>query len=241
MFGKFRHFIRRLRSSYTHEEVEKAEYIFYLEYLQKGMVVFDVGSNIGELSMIFSKFVGSTGIVHAFEACQGTFEQSSGILNLAGKKNIILNHVALSDKNENIKLYIYGPEYSGWNTIADRPLKNYGIDKTPVAEEYVEAITIDTYCENNGIRQIDLLKIDVEGAEYQVLKGARKMLANKQIKCIIFEYGQTTFDMGNRPADITNFLDSHGYKILNVIKGSANFPGGNDVSKAMFSMHIAKP
>ena len=90
-------------------------------------------------------------------------------------------------------------------------------------------------------RYLHYVSLDVEGAEYQVLKGASKMLAIKQIKCIVFEFGKTTFDMGNRPNDFVNFLASHGYKIENVIKGSAIFPGGEDVSKAMFSMHIAKP
>ena len=48
-------------------EVERAERIFYLEYLREGMTVFDVGANVGELTLLFSRFVGASGSVHAFE------------------------------------------------------------------------------------------------------------------------------------------------------------------------------
>ena len=241
IFRKLVSFVKKDQSFLTPDKVERAEYIFYVDYLRKGMIVFDVGANIGEQSMLFSKFVGASGIVHAFEACNETFKQLSGIIELTGKKNIILNELALLGHNGIVNLHIYGREYSGWNTIADRPLKKYGIDIIPIAEQSVKSMTIDKYCETNKIGQIDLLKIDVEGAEHQVLQGAHKMLVKKLIKCVVFEFGQTTFDMGNKPSDIISYLDGCSYEVKNIIKESVVFPGGEDVSKAMFSMHIATP
>ena len=192
----------RLSSPASPPEVERAEQIFYIDYLHEGMTVFDVGANIGELTLLFSRFVGAHGHVHSFEASHSVFKRLQTICELSGRKNIILNHKALANKEGHVRLYIYDREHSGWNTLAQRPLHNYGIDVDPVGVEKVKATTVDRYCEKNGISQIDLLKLDVEGAEYQVLLGARSMLERKRIQCCVFEFGQTTFDMGNDPGDI---------------------------------------
>lgn len=222
-------------------EVERAERIFYLKYLREGMVVFDVGANVGELTLIFSRFVGETGDVHAFEASGATFARLKLICETAEKRNVVPNHLGLSDENGIIKLNIYADAYSSFNSQAARPLKNYGLDLEPVGVEETPAMTIDNYCEKNNIKQIDLLKIDVEGAELQVIKGAREMLKSKRIKCLTFEFGQTTFDMGNRPEEIEFFLAEMNYKVRNLIEGEPLFPGRESVKTARFAMHVAAP
>ena len=103
------------------------------------------------------------------------------------------------------------------------------------------AVTIDAYCARQGIGRIDLLKLDVEGAEYQAMQGAEKMFSSKRIGCCAFEFGQTTFDMGNTPADIQRFLTRVGYEIRNIVPGDPLFPGAKRAGKAEFSMHVATP
>jgi hypothetical protein len=103
------------------------------------------------------------------------------------------------------------------------------------------ATTLDIYCEERGIARIDLLKIDVEGAELQVLQGAQEMLRARRIGCVAFEFGQATFDMGNRPAQLAGLFRDHGYRLTNLVKGARLFPGGNDVRTARFAMHLATP
>lgn len=222
-------------------QVEKAEKIFYINYLKYGMTVFDVGANIGELSLLFSRLVGSEGRVHAFEATENTFKKLTSICQLANRKQIILNQKAVSDKHGVLELFVYDDMHSTLNTLADRPLEDYGIDIKPISTEEVEAITIDQYCNEQNIESIDLLKIDVEGAEYQVLRGAEKMLRRQRINCCVFEFGQTTFDMGNNPDEIESFLKSVNYTISNVIKKDPIFPGRSNIKTASFSIHIAKP
>lgn len=221
--------------------VEKAEQIFYIQHLLPGMVVFDVGANTGELTLLFSRFVGPTGQVHAFEASPETFTRLKSIVDLAGNKNIQLNSCAVADRVGTVQLHIYDRQHAGWTTLADRPLANYGIDLMPVKTEEVEATTVDAYCERNGINQIDLLKIDVEGAEYQVLLGAEKILREQRVKCCVFEFGQTTFDMGVRPEQIQDIMNRCGYTVENIIPGAPVFPGGDSSAKAQFSMHISRP
>lgn len=222
-------------------EVERAERIFYLDFLREGMTVFDVGANIGELTLLFSRFVGDMGSVHAFEAAGAVFKKLETVCRIAQKRNVELNHLALADENKTIRLHVYDDALSSFNSEAARPLKDYGIDAEPLGIEEIKATTIDDYCDKNKIEIIDLLKIDVEGAEFQVLKGARRMLASKRINCLTFEFGQTTFDMGNRPEEIETFLKEMNYRILNIVKGDQIFPGRETVETARYSMHVATP
>ena len=222
-------------------DVERAEQTFYIHHLREGMVVFDVGAHVGELTLLFSRFVGQHGRVHAFEAGGETFERLQTVCEAANRQNIVLNHVALMDKEGTVKLHVYDREHSGWNSLAERPLREYGIDIDPVGIEEVRAITVDAYCDQNGIAQIGLLKIDVEGAEYQVLQGARRMLAGKKILCCVFEFGQTTFDMGNNPDELEAYLKRFGYQLQNVVRGDTVFPGRANAKTARFSVHVARP
>ncbi len=238
----------RLRRNLTHRrnrsasmlEVERAEQMFYLQYLREGMIVFDVGASVGELTLLFSRFVGA-GQVHAFEASSTVFERLRTVTGAAACPNVFLNHLAVAEAEGKAQLYVYDDLHLGWNTLANRPLENYGIDVKPVAVEDIEATTIDLYCEREGISKIDLLKIDVEGAEFQVLRGADRMLREKRIACITFEFGQTTFDMGNDPTEIEAYLTKLEYELRNMVNGDPVFPGREAAQSARFSMHVATP
>lgn len=220
--------------------VERAEQIFYIKYLREGMTVFDVGANVGELTLLFSRFVGH-GQVHAFEPTSIGFERLATVCKAIGRSNTILNRFALAEKEGVVRLHVYDEDHFSWSSITRRPLEKYGIQIAPEKVEEIPAATIDGYCKRNGIGQIDLLKIDVEGAEFQVLLGARRMLQSKRIRCVTFEFGQTTFDMGNDPEAFWTYLDSLGYKLRNVVKGDPVFPGRSGPERAQFSMHVATP
>ena len=222
-------------------EVERHERIFYLNYLRDGMTVFDAGANVGELTLLFSRFVGPAGSVHAFEAARGVFERLKIVCEATGKRNITPNHLALADKSGFIRLHVYDEPLACLNSQAVRPLKNYGLDFDPVGIEDTPATTIDKYCDENNIERIDLLKIDVEGAEFQVMCGALGMLQSKRIRCLTFEFGQTTFDMGNTSRDIEKFLREANYQIRNIVAGDPVFPGRESVETAKYSMHVAVP
>jgi FkbM family methyltransferase len=225
-------------------EVERAERQFYVEYLSEGMMVFDVGANVGQLTELFSNLVGHSeraGCVHAFEAGREAFSRLANLCQTAGLRNVVLNHLALADQKGSINLNVYDEDHLAWSTQALRPLQNYGINTRPVSVEETRASTVDLYCEENDIAKIDLLKIDVEGAEFQVLKGARQMLESLRIACVAFEFGQTTFDMGNEPDQIESYLTGIGYRVRNLVAGDPVFPGRSSVQTAQFSMHIATP
>jgi FkbM family methyltransferase len=229
------------RAPASFAEVERAERIFYLETLRDGMTVFDVGANVGELTLLFSRFVGAGGVVHAFEPCGQAFERLETVCRAASLRNVRLNRLAVAEDEGSLSLHVYDEDHMSWNTRALRPLEAYGIDVKPVAVEQVPATTLDLYCERNGVAEIDLLKIDVEGAEFQVLLGAQHMLRKKRVRCVTFEFGQTTFDMGNSPDRIESYLRDAGYELRNVVTGDPVFPGRRSAQTACYSMHVATP
>ena len=222
-------------------EVERAERIFYLEYLREGMTVFDVGANVGELALLFSRFVGASGGVHAFEPGSRAFERLETVCRAASLRNVRLNRLALAEEEGTVSLHVYDDDYLSWSTRALRPLEDYGIDVKPVAVEEVPATTLDAYCERNAVASIDLLKVDVEGSEFQVLAGARRMLGDRRVRCVTFEFGQTTFDMGNSPERIETYLRDAGYELRNLVAGDPVFPGRESARTACYSMHVATP
>jgi FkbM family methyltransferase len=228
-------------ASPSYDSVIRSEIKFYADYVENGMIVFDVGANIGELTLLFSGLVENTGKVYSFEASSTVFHRLKALCEASGRKNIYPNHLAVSDSKGILSLHVYEEQYSSWNSLADRQLEKYGIDVKPTGTESITSITLDDFCLQHGIDAIDLLKIDVEGAEYQVLIGAKRLFQEKRIKCCIFEFGGTTFDMGNHPDQIKKFLDANNYRIRNLIPNEPIFPGRDSALDAQFSMHVATP
>jgi FkbM family methyltransferase len=245
----FSKLLRRVLSSggpipASYVEVERAEQRFYLEYVREGMMVFDVGAHVGQLTWMFSRLVGQAdgqGCVHAFEAGREAFSRLTNVCQTAGLRNVVLNHLALAEREGQVRLNVYDDDHLAWSTQALRPLEKYGINVRPVSIEETPASTVDLYCKKNDVTRIDLLKIDVEGAEFQVLMGARHMLESQRIACVSFEFGQTTFDMGNEPDHLEAYLTGMGYRVRNVVAGDPVFPGRSSAQTAQFSMHIATP
>jgi hypothetical protein len=67
------------------------------------------------------------------------------------------------------------------------------------------------------------------------------MLKHKLIGCCVFEFGATTFDMGNTPNMIEDYLIQVGYRVHNIIPGNQCFPGRESAKSAKFSVHVAEP
>ncbi|MDZ4816970.1 MAG: FkbM family methyltransferase [Verrucomicrobiota bacterium] len=238
--NRLRHLLGR--PTYTApNEVEREEHRFYLDFLKEGMVVFDVGANYGDMTALFSKLVGSTGHIHSFEPVQLTFDRLSEICRWKHLTNATVNRNAVSQLEGSATMTLYGDDLAALNSLCDRPLELDGITITEKRHEAIETVSIDGYCKRNGIEHIHLLKIDVEGAEYQVFQGAREMLRRKAISACIFEFGGATFDMGNEPSQIEKFLHETGYSVKNVVRGDPVFPGGQSRATAQFSMQLAVP
>jgi len=86
-------------------DLERAEQTFYIKYLKEAMVAFDVGANVGELTLLFSRFVEQHGQVHAFEASSRTFARLKTVCESVNRKKIMLYPVALAQKEGTVALH----------------------------------------------------------------------------------------------------------------------------------------
>ena len=136
---------------------------------------------------------------------------------------------------------VYDEDHLSWNTVVARPIRKGGADVLPLHTAEVPSVSLDDYCAEREIDRIDLLKVDVEGAELDVLRGSERLLRTRAVRCCVFEFGATTLEYGVDPGSISTYLASCGYSLRNLVERDPVFPGGDAVETAAFSMHVAMP
>lgn len=173
--------------------------------LREGAVFIDVGANIGYYSILASKKVGQKGFVLAFEPSIREYKRL--VNNIVKNKctNILTYNIALSDTQETMKINI-SKYHTGMNSLTQMARSEYN------QSQIVPTFLFDNVLPKN-ISYIDLVKIDVEGAEYFVLKGMLNMLAFQKISKLIIEITPVFFkEFGYNKNDIYTLLNKYGYK-----------------------------
>ena len=141
--------------------------------LHKGGTFIDVGANMGYFSLLASKVVGEDGRILAIEPSSRDFTRLVDNVNINHLSNINPYRLAISDKKGTTKLSVACEERSSLNTLGTS-FGFKGIEK--VAIEDVETDTIDAIVEKEGIKSVDVLKIDIEGSEMVALQGAKNTI-----------------------------------------------------------------
>lgn len=169
-------------------------------------VVFDVGANKGRWTQAVKKSAPDAN-VHCFEISPKTFANLQSELGSA--KNVVLNNFGLSDKAGEIQFRDYGTNHGG-NTLIQNPCY---VHNKPMEMVSAKVVTGAEYCKERGIAKINLLKIDVEGWEYFVLKGFEHMIADQKIEMIQFEYGYNQADVYTLMREFYGFFEERGMKV----------------------------
>ena len=154
-------------------------------------VVFDVGANVGDYSRLVRRHVPAA-LVYAFEPSAPVFRELERNLSGAeGAERFRAFNVGLSNEEKTVELYSYtveGQEQSLISSI-DRRLPTQVVSVEVSASERIDVRTLDGFCEAEGVTRIDFLKLDVEGHELSVLRGAQRMLEAGAVSLIQFEFG----------------------------------------------------
>jgi FkbM family methyltransferase len=150
-------------------------------------VAVDVGANVGHWTKAaLDRWPDCS--VHALEVAPRTFAQLAvNAGTWAHRQRAHLHQCGLSDAAGELTMFFYPDRHE---LTCDMPRHR---DLAVVPFE-VEVTTLDRFCAEQGIDRIDYLKIDVEGAEHRVLKGASELLRAGRIGCIQFEYGAFSID-----------------------------------------------
>jgi len=152
---------------------EQAETNFFKKNIKSTDVCFDIGGNIGYFSLLFA-YLAPKGCVHVFEPIKLNYSIINTNVEINSMENLIVNNTAVGSSRGFINFSI--SEDSAYSSI-----KNTG--RIPELKSIsVPLTTIDDYVKLNRIKRIDVLKIDVEGAEELVLDGFVKVLTSSTKK-----------------------------------------------------------
>jgi FkbM family methyltransferase len=189
---------------------ETHEVTFILSVLEPGMIFFDVGANAGLFAISAAKYIGGKG-VFAFEPCSSTYELL--------KQNIMLNHLsdinvvrtALGDSVGKGVMQINARGKDGLNTLGNATHP----DSQVVGHEEVRITTVDVFMNERNVPRVDVMKVDIEGAELMFFRGARNLLERTDAPLILYEgFGFLTRGFGYHPVEILWFLESCGYTLV---------------------------
>jgi len=183
-----------LQTSSIFKSIFLPEYISAIKFLlqeKKDLLIFDVGAHTGQTLEYYSKHFEEASI-YSFEPFKESFE----ILNKKSKEYPMskVHNIGFSNQETESSFYSYiGPDedYSQMNSLLEfenDALLEWGF-KNPKDIEQVSCSfdTLDNFTKNNHINEIDLLKIDVQGAEYKVLEGGVNLLKDKKVDLILME------------------------------------------------------
>lgn len=178
--------------------------------LKPGGTMVDVGANMGEVTLVAAKRVGPTGSVHAFEPVDAVHARLARNVDLNGLGQVSLHRIGLSDAPGTADIFTAttkfedGTVHEGLSTIFP------GGERTSRVQQ-IRLRTLDELVEEGTIPRIDVLKIDVEGAEFAVLRGAEKTLRTLR-PWVILEVNSGTAGAGGHTAkDPLSLLSDAGY------------------------------
>ena len=163
---------------------------------KEGDTVVDIGAHMGRYTITSSKSVGASGKVIAVEAHPYNFKILEHNLRLNELKNVSALNWAVYSKKARLKLYL--PDEDLGYTMHHSLMTNYLASKysKEIEGRYieVEADTLDNLLKIRGVTEVNWIKIDVEGAEYEVLRGAKEILSiNKRISVLVEVHGKDTY------------------------------------------------
>lgn len=172
--------------------------------VKQGDIILDVGANIGCHALLFSKLAGPEGRVIAFEPTAWAFEKlkRNRELNLdLFTQNLDLEKMAIADSSVKSQPVQFR---SSWRLFGP---------PEQIEQELVDILTIDEYLERSGLTRINFIKVDVDGYEYKVIKGAlRTLQVHKPV--LMMEFGHYSLEgVGDRLEDLVDCLFSLGYTI----------------------------
>ena len=170
-------------------------------------VLFDVGANVGNISREMTRFFPRAEI-HAFEPITATFDELKK--NCAASHRVHAHRLALAD-------------VPGEAVVAIQPssdlnsLHFQAAHSGAAASEKVEISTVDQFCARNGIDQVDILKVDAQGYDLAVLRGAKGLLRAGAVPFLLGEASFTRGDPTNQEfAPMHEYLTDAGYRACGI-------------------------
>jgi FkbM family methyltransferase len=213
----------------TSGEIRVLEELHRLFGNKKSVTIFDVGANKGEYSeAVVDIFTDKSFRLYVFEPSKTAFSLLKEQVALKSP-SIFLANTGISDIKTTTTLY----STTAGSKLGSLYARTVPGKKFSVTEE-ITLTTIDTFCSEHNIAHINFLKLDIEGSELAALKGAEKLLSQKAITAIQFEFGGANIDSRTYFRDFWNLL-SFDYQIYRILKDGLHAISKYDEKLELFS------
>ncbi|WP_440995863.1 FkbM family methyltransferase [Arhodomonas sp. SL1] len=180
--------------------------------LPRDGVALDVGANVGCFSLVLATDA-PAGQVHAFEPVRGNRERLERAIADNGLENITVNACALAAEAGELTVWVPQAHWKGRLYNAGRSSPYVGRGEHGWAPETVPCLTLDEYVAQQGLRRVDVIKIDVEGAEMDVLEGARRTLSELRPAVVMERNDSLLAAAGRDPDAVRTLWDDLRYRI----------------------------
>lgn len=195
------------REIFDHGFYEKETVAVIKALLRPGTIFFDIGAHVGQYTLTASSLVGETGQVHSFEPDPDTFRWLAANTRLNGLRNVHLNQLGVCDDNSTKQLFLATAHDVGSNSLS--PPSNYSGKSFAV-----HCTTLNDYVHMNYIPRIDVMKMDIEGAEYSALIGTSEILRRKDKPTLLIEFEEPRQQaFGSSCAKLASLLRDYGYAL----------------------------
>jgi FkbM family methyltransferase len=189
-------------------------FCFLEAWLAPGMTVIDAGANVGQYAMLASTRVGPRGRVHCFEPHPGVYRVLAGNLERAGCANVVARPLALAATPGSRDLFL-----QPIGNVGATSFKPSGAGRSG-RRVRVKATTLDAYVKARRLGRVDLIKIDVEGAELEVLQGAARTLdANLDIVLVVEFLRENSRRFGYSVEELEAYLRVRGFRLFSIAMG----------------------
>ena len=211
----------------------------FVNLIRSGAVVIEVGANQGSYTALFSRLVGGTGKVHAFEPVNESFERLSERLRSINTKNVTAWQMGVADcEIDEREIIIPGKDSQQASLVAHRGGSWAHAKET--RREVVSITSLDAYLKKHGVSHVDFVKLDVEGAELFVLQGGRQCFAQFKPLLHLEIESEWLRDFGTTAGDLIQLLQSYGYDFAYRID-AASLKGFRRMDDSEYSTLRSKP
>ena len=170
-------------------------------------VILDIGANVGQSVEAFKDLLPGS-VIHSFEPSPAAFRELSAVAQRF--ENVHPQNVGLADQPGQLELLENSS--SVMNSFLDVGQDGWGKIINKVA---VPVTTLDAYCEAKGITQVSLAKIDTQGFDVQVLRGAARMMSAGRVKLVLIEITfSEMYRKGASPDQVYALLREYGFRLV---------------------------
>ncbi len=181
--------------------------------IKSGMTCVDIGANVGYFTLLMAALVAPMGRVYSFEPSLRTFAILAQNLKLNRFDNVYIEQKAIANRTGTLEFHVGPAGYDVYNSAG--AITHPSAAHADFSSVTVPCMSLDHYLHSVGVSKIDLLKLDVEGAEWLALQGMENTLrTNEDLKLIIEFSGQTTRGFGYEPSAMAEWLLDRGHSLF---------------------------